>query len=135
MLPDVNFFDTAWPFSAGVSQPSNHQMLASGNRRNVLGLIARKKCLSQKELSLRTKLRASTVSNIIRALKEAGLVEDGSLISADRVGPKETALEIAPDHSWSVGLLLDQQSRMIAINAAGHILEQFDFPPPPTECS
>lgn len=128
MLPEVKFFDSDWPFGSGAGHPSNHQMLADRNRRNVLGLIARRKCLSQKDLSLHTRLQASTVSNIIRLLKDMELVRDGSAISAERVGPKETALEIAPSYAWSVGLSLDQHCRLIAINAAGHILEQFDLP-------
>lgn len=132
MLSEVKFFDSDWPFSFGGSHPSNHQMLADGNRRNVLGLIARRKCLSQKDLAQHTKLRASTISNIIRLLKETGLVKDGAAISAGRAGPKEIALEVSPEYAWSVGLSLDQHCRLLAINAAGHILEQFDLPADPS---
>ncbi|HEX4083305.1 MAG TPA: ROK family transcriptional regulator [Chthoniobacteraceae bacterium] len=118
----------SWPFSTSSPFPLNHQRLAEANRCSVLGLIWRKRCLSQKDLTARTHLRASTVSNIIRELKGGGLIEDGVAIEAERVGPKETELEIVPGYGWSVGLALDEEFRMVIIDGAGRVLAHTDFP-------
>lgn len=128
-LKPMDLFDTSWPFSGRRRYPGNHQTLAEDNRRLILGLICRRKCLSQKNLAAKTKLQASTVSNIVRDLKSAGLVEDGTVLKAERAGPKETILEIVPGYCWSVGISLAQQHRLLLINAAGHIIDSATFAP------
>jgi predicted NBD/HSP70 family sugar kinase len=125
----MELFDTSWPFSGRRRYPGNHQTLAEDNRRLILGLICRRKCLSQKNLAATTKLQASTVSNIVRDLKNAGLVEDGTALKAERAGPKETVLEIVPGYCWSVGISLGQEHRLVLVNAAGHIIDSSAFPP------
>jgi len=124
----MEIFDNSWPFSGGVSYPSNHHSLAEGNRRTILGLICRRKYLSQKNLAAKTGLQPSTVSNIVRDLKTAGMVEDGTMLKSDRVGPKETVLEIVPGYRWSAGISLEEQHRLVVINAVGHIITSTTFP-------
>ena len=116
------------PFGAGNLLLSNHQKLAEANRRRVLGLIGRKNCLSQKDLARRTTLQPSTVSNIVRSLKTAGMVKDGEAIAVGRVGPRETILEINPEYGWSAGLSLDVHHRLIVLDATGLPIYQADYP-------
>ncbi len=116
------------PFGAGNLLLSNHQKLAEANRRRVLGLIGRKNRLSQKDLARRTTLQPSTVSNIVRSLKTAGMVKDGEAIAVGRVGPRETILEIVPEYGWSAGLSLDVHHRLIVLDATGHPVHRADYP-------
>ncbi|MBC2596021.1 ROK family protein [Ruficoccus amylovorans] len=123
-------FDNAWPFHAPEQGVYNQKTAAENNRRNILGLIARRRCLTQRELRQTTGLQASTIYNIVTALKKQGLVREGAQIIADRVGPKETELEIVPDCLWSAGIALDRQGhRLTLLNACGHTLASEDLPP------
>jgi transcriptional regulator with XRE-family HTH domain len=124
----MEILDNSWPFSGGMSYPSNHLSLAQGNRRLILGLICQRKYLSQKNLAAKTGLQPSTVSNIVRDLKASGMVEDGTALKADRVGPKETVLEIVPSCHWSVGISFEDRPRLVVINAIGLIITSTIFP-------
>lgn len=108
----------------------NQKAAASGNRLRVLGLIARRKCLSQRRLAAATGLQASTVSNIVRDLKGLGVIQEGAPIEAERVGPKEMELEVIPGAAWSIGLhLLDTGHKLTMVNAMGHTLVREQLPP------
>lgn len=126
----MNCFSNPWPFQNGGDGYSNLTGMAENNRLRVLGLIARRKYLSQRQLAQATGMQRSTVSYIVRDLKELGIIREGVPIRSDRVGPKETELEIVPGFAWSVGLQLDKVvNRLCVVNAMGHILTQESFPP------
>lgn len=126
----MDFFEKAWPFAESTTAAFTHLGVADKNRLRILGLLARRRCLSQRQLTIATGLQASTVSNIVRYLKEIGIIRDGAAIEADRAGPKETQIEIIPHSLWSVGVSLDPLGhRLSVMNACGHIMTQESLPP------
>ena len=109
----------------------NRMTAALHNREMVVHLISAMGPLSQAHIARLTKLRTSTVSYIIRELEARGLVQEGGLLPADRVGRKQTLIEMRPSAAWSVGLSLDTMGEKLCLmNAAGHIVCQHTFPSP-----
>jgi predicted NBD/HSP70 family sugar kinase len=126
----MDFFDRVWPFTEAGEGVFTQKAAADRNRLRILGLIARRKCVSQRRLAAATGLQPSTVSNIVRDLKGLGIVQEGEPIEAERVGPKEMELEVAPGVAWSAGLHLTRAGhRLILVNAMGHVLAQEGIPP------
>ncbi len=125
----MELFEKAWPFAESGDDAFTQKAAASKNRLRILGLIARRRCLSQRQLVLATGLQASTVSNIVRAFKDQCLLRDGAAIEAERVGPKETEIELVPESLWCAGVSLDVLGhRLVLVNAAGHMLAQETLP-------
>jgi predicted NBD/HSP70 family sugar kinase len=109
----------------------NRMTAALHNREMVVHLISAIGPLSQAHIARLTQLRTSTVSYIIRELETRGLVQEGGLLPADRVGRKQTLIEMRPSAAWSVGLSLDTMgNKLCLMNAAGHIVCQHSFPSP-----
>lgn len=126
----MDFFERAWPFTDSVDGVFTQKAGADKNRLRILGLIARRRCLSQRQLAVTTGLQPSTVSNIVRALKEQGIIREGAAIEAERVGPKETELELVPETLFCAGVTLDALGhRIVLVNACGHVLAQDRLPP------
>ncbi len=110
----------------------NRSTAALHNRETVLSLISTTGALSQLQISRITQLQPSTVSYIIRELKAQGLVREGRSVPSERVGPKETLIEMNPAAAWSVGVNLDAMgNKLCLMNAAGHIVCHRTFPPEP----
>jgi DNA-binding Lrp family transcriptional regulator len=108
----------------------NRVTAALHNRETVVYLITTMGALSQLQIARLTQLQPSTVSYIIRELKGRGLVREGKAIPSDRVGPKETLIEMNPTTVWSLGLTLDALgNKLCLMNAAGHIICQRTFSP------
>jgi predicted NBD/HSP70 family sugar kinase len=108
----------------------NRVIAALHNRQMVLYLISTAGALSQLQIARLTHLQPSTVSYIIRELKAHGLVREGRALPSQRVGPKETLIEVNPAVAWSVGLTLDALgNKLCLMNAAGHIICQRTFSP------
>ncbi len=130
LIPQMDLFEKAWPFAESRDDVFTQKAAANKNRLRILGLIARRRCLSQRQLVLNTGLQASTVSNIVRAFKEQGILRDGAAIEAERAGPKETELELVPESVWCAGVALDALGHRLAlVNACGHMLAQETLPP------
>jgi predicted NBD/HSP70 family sugar kinase len=126
----MHLFDQPWPFVESSRGVFTQKAAADRNRLRILGLISRRRCRSQRQLVLATGLQPSTVSNIVRSLKTQGIIREGAPIEADRVGPKETQLDLAADSLWSCGVSLDVLGhRLLLVNAAGHVLAQDSLPP------
>jgi predicted NBD/HSP70 family sugar kinase len=108
----------------------NRVIAALHNRETVLYLISTMGALSQLQIARLTQLQPSTVSYIIRELKAQGIVREGRALPSQRVGPKETLIEMNPTAAWSVGLTLDALgNKLCVMNAAGHIICQRTFSP------
>ncbi len=108
----------------------NRVTAAFHNRETVVYLISTMGALSQLQIARLTQLQPSTVSYIIRELKELGLIREGKAIPSERVGPKETLIEMNPAVAWSVGLTLDALgNKLCLMNAAGNIICQRTFSP------
>ena len=110
----------------------NRTTAALHNREIIIGLLSTMGPVSQVRIAQLTQLRTSTVSYITRELLSRGLVREGGLLPADRVGRKQTLIEISPTAAWSVGLSLDTTGiKLCLMNAVGHIIGQYSFPSPP----
>jgi len=110
----------------------NRMTAALHNREMVVSLISNLGPISQVRIAQLTQLRTSTVSYIVRELQTRGLVREGGLLPADRVGRKQTLIEISPNVAWSVGLSLDTTgNKLCLMNAVGHIICQYSFPSTP----
>jgi predicted NBD/HSP70 family sugar kinase len=108
----------------------NRVTAALHNRETVVYLISTMGALSQLQIARLTQLQPSTVSYIVRELKARGLVREGKAVPSERVGPKETLIEMNPTAAWSVGLTLDALgNKLCLMNAAGHIICQRTFSP------
>ncbi len=126
----MEFFDHAWPFSDKSDGVFTQKTAAERNRIRILGLLACRVCKSQRQIAALTGLQASTVSNIVRELKNSSIIREGQAIEADRVGPKETELEIVDHFTWAAGVSLDPQGyRVMLVNALGHVLAKHHLPP------
>lgn len=126
----MDFFEKAWPLAEGNGEAFTQRSAAERNRLRVFGLIARRKCISQRQLTVTTGLQASTISNITRKLKTLGFIGEGPPLETDRAGPKETELEIIPECAWSLGVNLNAAGhQLVAVNTLGHILKQKSLPP------
>ncbi|AHF92243.1 ROK family transcriptional regulator [Opitutaceae bacterium TAV5] len=126
----MEFFEDAWPFTNLENTMFSQKIAAGKNRLRILGLIARRRGISQRQLVLTTGHQPSTISNIVRTLKEQGVVREGATIETERMGPKETELEVPPDCLWCAGVGLDGLGhRIILVNASGHTIAQEQLPP------
>ncbi|MES2308700.1 MAG: ROK family transcriptional regulator [Verrucomicrobiota bacterium] len=107
----------------------NRTMAARYNRETVLHLICTSGAISQLQIANFTQLRRSTIFYVLRDLRKRGLICDGQSVPAQRAGPKETLIEMAPNALWSAGLSLTSISNKLCIlNAAGRIITQQTFP-------
>lgn len=97
--------------------------VAKKNRLSVLHCLLKDTPYSQRRLAELLHLRASTLSNITSELREAGLIEEGEVISLNRIGPPEHALRIRPDAAWGCGLEIDPRGLVLTlVNGRGDIL-------------
>lgn len=125
----MGLFEESWPFTRPGQVVANQKTVAEKNRINILGLIARRHCLSQRQLTLATGLRPSTIHSIVSQLKSLGIVRDGAPIKAERAGPKETELQIDPASAWSAGISINADtSELLLLDAAGNTLRQETLP-------
>lgn len=103
----------------------NHLIAARENRQTVLRLLQQQGPCSQRQLALQTRLRASTMSYIIRDLTRWGFIETSGVIPTKRTGRKEVLLKLDGSRGWAIGLDLDRNSTdLIIVNAAHEILFQ-----------
>lgn len=124
--------ETEWPIdgTAPAFLRRNHTTTAALNRWQALNLLSRSEYISQRQLAKATRLRTSTMSNIVRDLKEMDLIVDSGPLATTRVGPKESGLAINPAAAWAVSLQLNPSSHEVAlVNAAGHVMARHCFPP------
>lgn len=124
--------ETEWPIdgTAPAFLRRNHATTAALNRWQTLNLLSRSEHVSQRQLARVTGLRTSTMSNIVRDLKEMELISESGPLATTRVGPKESGLTIDPASAWAVGLQLNPNGHEVAlVNAAGHLVARHSFPP------
>ncbi len=106
-----------------ISNASRELTVAQKNRLSVLHRLLKDTCYSQRRLAGLLHLRASTLSNITSELRDAGLVEEGEVLSLNRIGPPEHALRICRDAAWGCGLEIDPRGNVFTlVNGRGEIL-------------
>ena len=98
----------------------NHLIAARENRQTILRLLQQQGPCSQRQLTLHTRLRASTMSYIIRDLTKWGFIETSGVIPTRRTGRKEVLLKLDGSRGWTAGVDLDRNSTELAIVDASH---------------
>jgi predicted NBD/HSP70 family sugar kinase len=102
---------------------------ARENRQTILRLLQQQGPCSQRQLALHTRLRASTMSYIIRDLTKWGFIEQSGVIPTKRTGRKEVLLKLDGSRGWTIGLDLDrEESEIVVLNAAHEILFEKTYP-------
>lgn len=95
------------------------------SQRRVLGLIFRKGALTQAELTEATDLTQQSVSRIISALLDGGLLAHGERISSGRRGYPSATVRIAPGftHAFGVSVMTDAAS-LALVDFSGAVLHE-----------
>ena len=107
----------------------NHLIAARENRQTILRLLQQQGPSSQRQLALQTRLRASTMSYIIRDLARWGFIETSGVVPARRTGRKEVLLKLDGSRGWTAGIDLDRNSTELVIVDASHkVLFQKRYP-------
>jgi len=103
----------------------NHLIAARENRQTILRLLQQQGPCSQRQLALQTRLRASTMSYIIRDLTKWGFIETSGVIPTRRTGRKEVLLKLDGSRGWTAGIDLDRNStELVVVDAAHEVLVQ-----------
>lgn len=104
---------------------ANHRSMAVWNSVAVLESIHRETNVSQRRIAETSGMQPSTVSNIIRELKECGIVREGGALAAVGAGAKQVALEINASVAWVASWKIDLKGSLLCLlDAAGHIVVQ-----------
>lgn len=113
---------------------SNQSDVRAYNERLVLSLVRRHDGLAKAEIARRTGLSAQTVSVIMRALEEDGLLVRGVPIKG-RVGQPSVPMSLAADGVFSIGLKIGRRSADLGLmdfvgNVRHQLRETYPYPAP-----
>jgi|GEM_PF-2857988 len=104
--------------------------MAVENSTIVLEALYRQDFISQKQIVDGSGLKPSTVSNIIRELKAAGIIREGGVLDGGGVGAKQMSLQIDPAFAWVASWQIDLKGNQLCLlNAAGHTMAVEKYPP------
>lgn len=113
----------------GATPGGNHRNMAERNSLAVLELISRQKFISQRQIVDATGMQPSTVSNVTRELREAGLVREVGTLEAAGVGAKQVSLEIDASFTWAASWQIDLKGQQLCLlDAVGHVIVVEKFP-------
>jgi len=93
---------------------TNQSGMRAWNERLVLTLVRTHKALSKAEISRQTGLSAQTVSVIMRALEQDGLLQRGEPVRG-RVGQPSVPMSLASDGAFFLGLKIGRRSCELAL--------------------
>ncbi len=97
--------------------------MAVENTMAVLQLIHRQTVISQRQIVEVMAMQPSTVSNIIRELRDAGIVRESGTLDSGGVGAKQISLEIDASFTWVASWLIDKKGHQICLlDAAGRTI-------------
>ncbi len=113
---------------------SNQSGMRAHNERLVLSLVRRHGALAKSEIARMTGLSAQTVSVIMRALEEDGLLVRGEPVRG-RVGQPSVPIRLAPDGAFFFGLKIGRRSAdLILIDFLGNVRDRasitYKYPTP-----
>lgn len=113
---------------------TNAEYVKAYNRRIVLETVRRGGPMTRTEVAESTSLTLQTVSNIVQALAEQGLLVLGERRAGGR-GQPPIELRLAPDGAFGIGLSLDRDHLTgVLVDLAGGVRarahEELDEPPP-----
>ncbi|MEL7343580.1 MAG: ROK family transcriptional regulator [Pseudomonadota bacterium] len=100
---------------------SNASGMRAHNERLVLSVVRRHGALSKADIARMTGLSAQTVSVIMRALEDDGLLERGEKIRG-KVGQPSIPMRLAPDGAFFLGLKVGRRSaELLLVDFLGNV--------------
>ncbi|WP_261195986.1 ROK family transcriptional regulator [Pseudoruegeria sp. SHC-113] len=103
---------------------ANAARVREHNERLVLSLIRRHETLSRAEVARLSGLSAQTVTVIMRALEEEGLLLRGAPVKG-KVGQPSIPMRLNPDGAFSIGLKVGRRSAdLVLVDFLGHELQR-----------
>ena len=103
---------------------SNQTVMRARNERLVLTLIRRHMAISKAEIARQTGLSAQTVSVIIRALEQDGLLGRGAKVRG-KIGQPSVPMRLAPDGAFFYGLKVGRRSaELVLVDFLGQIRQR-----------
>jgi len=126
--------DKVSPVIARLSGGANQARVRAHNERLVLSLVRRHSGVSKAEIARQTGLSPQTVTVIMRALEEEGLLVRGTP-QRGRVGQPSVPMLLNPEGAFSLGLKIGRRVvDLVLMNFTGEICgrlrETFDLPQP-----
>lgn len=116
----MNVTETAIPQSAGL-RGSNQSGMRAWNERVVLSLVRGQGALSKADIARATGLSAQTVSVIMRALEQDGLLVRGEPVRG-KVGQPSVPMSLAAEGAFFLGLKIGRRSsEMLLTDFQGHV--------------
>ncbi len=116
------------------NQGSNQSGMRDRNERLVLTILRRQGSLPKAEIARTTGLSAQTVSVIMRALEDEGLLEKGEKVRG-KVGQPSVPMCLSRDGALFFGVKVGRRSaELVLVNFVGEVLERrrltYDYPTP-----
>lgn len=113
---------------------SNQSGMRAYNERLVLSLVRRHHALPKSDIAKITGLSAQTVSVIMRALEQEGLLQRGEP-QRGKVGQPKVPMSLAPDGAYFFGLKIGRRSsELVLVDFAGKIIgrrqKRYAYPTP-----
>ncbi|MCG8570459.1 MAG: ROK family transcriptional regulator [Spirochaetes bacterium] len=107
---------------------SKQKMQKVFNQITLLKIIQLEHRISQAELSIKTKLQPSTVSNLIKEFKQRGIVKiTGKGISGEKGGKKSDLLSLNPKQGLFSGVSIKKKSVVFSLfDLMGTQIEQYE---------
>lgn len=135
-LPDSNPTEEAEYAAAEASRGTNQTGVRAYNERLILSLIRRNTFMSKIEISKFTGLSAQTVSGIVNALEQSGLLLRDEPLRG-RVGQPTVPFRLNPQGAFSLGLKIGRRSSdLILIDFVGEVQirrkHTYTYPTPET---
>ncbi|MBI9072592.1 MAG: ROK family protein [Melioribacteraceae bacterium] len=105
-------------------QTGDLKFIKSLNGQQVLNLIRKQEVISSSELVQKTKLRPSTIFNILKNLSERNLITNlGKGDSTEKGGKKPFMWELNKDAAYTIGLDIEiNQLRIVVVDLVGNVL-------------
>ena len=99
---------------AGSARGSNQSGMRAHNERLVLSLLRQHGALAKSDIARMTGLSAQTVSVIMRALEQDGLLMRGEPVRG-RIGQPSVPMSLAPDGAFFLGLKIGRRSADLSL--------------------
>ena len=99
---------------AGSARGSNQSGMRAHNERLVLSLLRQHGALAKSDIARMTGLSAQTISVIMRALEQDGLLMRGEPVRG-RIGQPSVPMSLAPDGAFFLGLKIGRRSADLSL--------------------
>lgn len=110
---------------------TNQEGASAHNRRVIIEALRLNGALSRADLARATLLTKQTVSNLMEALEQDGLVVGEDVVRKGR-GQPSTPYRLVAEGAFAIGLQIDRHvTRAIGVDLLGNVLSRAEMPLPP----